>query len=212
MSEVKSTIKETNTRGEYIVDTADLGEGEPRGALLVPKKNGSESNTVMKREETQDVPDETASAVEPTATTTRNSHKTSKTSTPIRSTFAESTRQQRSSRGNIESDLQQPPVKRSHKKGAGIAAQLAAQQQIQGVDDEGSPVPGGEEEDVEVDPVVDPNEPRYCICNGPGYGEMVGCDGDNCRKEWFHLKCVGLKTPPGKDGKSIRNLPIIPSS
>ncbi|KAI8138762.1 hypothetical protein BJV82DRAFT_522916 [Fennellomyces sp. T-0311] len=43
---------------------------------------------------------------------------------------------------------------------------------------------------------IDPNEPRYCICNQVSYGDMVACDGENCEKEWFHYACVGLVEPP----------------
>lgn len=39
-------------------------------------------------------------------------------------------------------------------------------------------------------------EPLYCYCQQVSYGEMVGCDGENCEKEWFHLPCTGLKEPP----------------
>lgn len=39
----------------------------------------------------------------------------------------------------------------------------------------------------------------YCYCNQIAYGEMVGCDGDNCELEWFHLPCIGLSNlPKGK--------------
>ncbi|SCV03714.1 LAME_0H12640g1_1 [Lachancea meyersii CBS 8951] len=42
-------------------------------------------------------------------------------------------------------------------------------------------------------------EALYCYCNQVAYGEMVGCDGDNCILEWFHLPCIGLETlPKGK--------------
>lgn len=42
-------------------------------------------------------------------------------------------------------------------------------------------------------------EALYCYCNQVAYGEMVGCDGDNCELEWFHLPCIGLETlPKGK--------------
>ncbi|WAR26318.1 ING3-like protein [Mya arenaria] len=45
----------------------------------------------------------------------------------------------------------------------------------------------------------DPNEPRYCLCNQVSYGEMVGCDNDDCPIEWFHYPCVGLtQAPKGK--------------
>lgn len=36
----------------------------------------------------------------------------------------------------------------------------------------------------------------YCFCQQVSYGEMVGCDNENCKYEWFHYGCVGLKEPP----------------
>ena len=39
-------------------------------------------------------------------------------------------------------------------------------------------------------------EPVYCYCNQVSYGEMVGCDGEDCKREWFHLPCTGLATLP----------------
>jgi inhibitor of growth protein 3 len=39
----------------------------------------------------------------------------------------------------------------------------------------------------------------YCICQQPSYGDMVGCDNDNCPYEWFHLECVGMKKVPKGD-------------
>lgn len=43
-------------------------------------------------------------------------------------------------------------------------------------------------------------EPRYCYCNEVSFGEMVACDNDACPREWFHLSCVGMTKPPGKNG------------
>lgn len=40
------------------------------------------------------------------------------------------------------------------------------------------------------------DEPLYCYCQQVSYGEMVGCDGENCEREWFHLPCTGLKELP----------------
>ncbi|KAI9226690.1 MAG: plan Homeodomain finger of tumor Supressor Ing4 [Piptocephalis tieghemiana] len=46
---------------------------------------------------------------------------------------------------------------------------------------------------------IDKDEPRYCICHQVSYGEMVGCDGEDCEIEWFHYECVGLTTKPKGD-------------
>jgi hypothetical protein len=46
---------------------------------------------------------------------------------------------------------------------------------------------------------IDPNEPRYCLCNQVSYGEMICCDNPNCSIEWFHYGCVGItEAPKGK--------------
>ncbi|XP_038875401.1 PHD finger protein ING1-like isoform X2 [Benincasa hispida] len=49
---------------------------------------------------------------------------------------------------------------------------------------------------MELELPVDPNEPTYCLCNQVSYGEMVACDNPNCKIEWFHFGCVGLKEQP----------------
>ena len=36
----------------------------------------------------------------------------------------------------------------------------------------------------------------YCFCQQVSFGEMVACDNENCEREWFHLPCVGLTSPP----------------
>lgn len=45
-------------------------------------------------------------------------------------------------------------------------------------------------------PINYDGEPVYCYCQQVSYGEMVGCDGESCEKEWFHLPCTGLKELP----------------
>ncbi|KAK7279140.1 hypothetical protein RJT34_24186 [Clitoria ternatea] len=49
---------------------------------------------------------------------------------------------------------------------------------------------------MDLDLPVDPNEPTYCFCNQVSYGEMVACDNPDCKIEWFHFACVGLKEQP----------------
>ncbi|KAM5553463.1 PHD finger protein ING1 [Rosa sericea] len=63
---------------------------------------------------------------------------------------------------------------------------------------------------MDLDIPVDPNEPTYCLCNQVSYGDMVACDNPNCKIEWFHFGCVGLKDQPkGKwycqDCSALRN-------
>lgn len=37
---------------------------------------------------------------------------------------------------------------------------------------------------------------KYCICNGPAYGDMVACDAFHMEVPWFHMECVGLSGTP----------------
>ena len=44
---------------------------------------------------------------------------------------------------------------------------------------------------------------KYCYCKKPwtdeeGAEPMIGCDGANCKIEWFHYSCVGIKQAPKK--------------
>ncbi|KAI6822303.1 hypothetical protein KC340_g12385 [Hortaea werneckii] len=36
----------------------------------------------------------------------------------------------------------------------------------------------------------------YCYCQKVSYGDMVGCDNDECAYQWFHWDCVGVKSEP----------------
>ena len=44
--------------------------------------------------------------------------------------------------------------------------------------------------------VADEDSQVYCFCQQVSFGEMVACDNDQCEREWFHLPCVGLTSPP----------------
>lgn len=39
-------------------------------------------------------------------------------------------------------------------------------------------------------------EGKYCICNGPAYGDMIACDAFHMEVPWFHMECVGLSGAP----------------
>eukprot|EP00300_Choanocystis_sp_HF-7_P032418 c4290_g1_i2.p1 GENE.c4290_g1_i2~~c4290_g1_i2.p1 ORF type:complete len:183 (+),score=34.14 c4290_g1_i2:692-1240(+) len=42
-------------------------------------------------------------------------------------------------------------------------------------------------------------DPKYCLCKRVAFGEMVACDSEQCKIEWFHFECVGLNaTPKGR--------------
>jgi chromatin modification-related protein YNG2 len=51
--------------------------------------------------------------------------------------------------------------------------------------------------DSSVDEVAaDEDSQVYCFCQQVSFGEMVACDNENCEREWFHLPCVKLTSPP----------------
>ncbi|KAK0521395.1 hypothetical protein OC835_006899 [Tilletia horrida] len=39
------------------------------------------------------------------------------------------------------------------------------------------------------------DETPYCFCRQVSFGEMIGCDSDTCKIEWFHIGCVGVSKP-----------------
>ena len=45
----------------------------------------------------------------------------------------------------------------------------------------------------------DEDENRYCFCNEKSYGEMVGCENDDCKYQWFHTGCLHMKKVPEED-------------
>lgn len=59
--------------------------------------------------------------------------------------------------------------------------------QQDGTSDRHRPLDDDEDED---------DQQLYCYCQKVSYGDMVGCDNDNCEYQWFHWGCVGLKSEP----------------
>ncbi len=51
-------------------------------------------------------------------------------------------------------------------------------------------------DDLFIGEPIDPNEPIYCLCSQVSYGEMICCDNELCRIEWFHFPCVDLVYKP----------------
>lgn len=63
-----------------------------------------------------------------------------------------------------------------------------------GLDGDGADEPAEGDED---DQAADGEDTRtYCYCDRVSFGDMIGCDGETCEREWFHLACLGMETPP----------------
>lgn len=172
----------SNARTEHPFGEDGAGDGDAHAA----KSAGSRGMDKPMKQETVDSAMNGSGQERPRSISisTRGGGKVSKTSTPTQSSFTENQRT-RPAR-NTE------PAKRSHKKGAGLAAQLAAAQLAH--EDDGSSMQG-DDDDEDRD-----SEPRYCYCNNVSYGEMVACDMASCPREWFHLDCVGLTKAPRGNG------------
>jgi hypothetical protein len=176
------------SKGEGVQSATDKEDLETDGEVA----GGERRNSTMKREEPETNGD-SMQGIQSTTVTTTKSGRASKPSTPALSQFPDPVRS-RSSRNALEAGSNN---KRSHKKGAGAAAQQLVAQRVSEAD-EGSSIQGDDEEAE-----IDADEPRYCYCNGVSYGQMVGCDADDCEREWFHLECVGLKVAPRSNGEFI---------
>ena len=192
--EIKNNTKEAaNVKGQHLVEDMGGNDGpaDARGGIAAGSRNNSDR--VAKREEQTEPSIGRSRAERPSSISTRGaggggSKAPSANPTPRDATFGERSRPPR--------NTAEQPQKRSHKKGAGLAAQLAARAAQH--DDDGSSAVGDDDDDD--DDGDGENEPRYCYCDGVSYGEMVGCDADNCAREWFHLQCVGLTRAPPKTG------------
>ena len=200
-----------NAKGEHITaeDATGGGDGaaDMRGALVVSSKNNSDKSNHTENgnsngTRTRDRPPSISVSTRGNGggAGDARSKNASKNPTPLTASFATTTDTTRSRPSRAKLDL---PAKRSHKKGAGIAAQIAAAAAAAAAaaqDDETSSIQG--EEEVEEIEGEGGEEPRYCYCNEVSYGNMVGCDAEDCPREWFHLDCVGLNKPPSKNGES----------
>ncbi|KAF8523734.1 hypothetical protein BU17DRAFT_63668 [Hysterangium stoloniferum] len=80
----------------------------------------------------------------------------------------------------------------NHPSTARVPAAAAVPPRTTVVQQDVAPAP----EEVEQDGGDEQDGGRYCYCHGHSYGEMVGCDDEQCAFEWFHLACIGLTNAP----------------
>jgi len=53
----------------------------------------------------------------------------------------------------------------------------------------------GKDAIIAADGEEERDENLYCFCQRGSFGEMIGCDSDDCKYEWFHIGCVGVSKP-----------------
>ena len=205
-SEVKNTMRETTTsRGDKMLedDTPSGGNNTAgiRGGLLLERSASRHGSTSG------------AKAVDSPrlgGAVMAGRGRASKVSTPIIGTFAEADSNGAENGNGKNKRLARPklkdhglhdslsprglPLKRSHKKGAGLAAQQQHERRLLKQEQSENMLPM--EEGDEVGEEFGEDEVTYCYCAQPSYGEMIACDNPKCPREWFHLECIGLKNAP----------------
>lgn len=100
-----------------------------------------------------------------------------------------------SNEGGAKISLAPRKTSQAGKKGAAAKAKQTSSKG-KGRGKESVSVNEAEEEEQEEDK----DQEKYCICGDVSWGDMVACDNE-CEKDWFHLKCVGLSTMPSKRQK-----------
>ncbi|KAJ9099375.1 hypothetical protein QFC20_005728 [Naganishia adeliensis] len=55
-----------------------------------------------------------------------------------------------------------------------------------------APTPPAVEEELQALEGDATDDTLYCFCQEKSHGEMIGCDNETCRFEWFHVKCMKL--------------------
>ncbi|KAI6248562.1 PHD finger protein ING1 [Erysiphe necator] len=178
---IKRVSPATNSQGSHEV----FDKINPR---KISGSKSSSKETISAQRESYETDQDSLADLQSSNFTTTKSGRASKPSTPSTSTFPETSRSR-----VTRTPLEIVNSRRSHKKGAGMISHVATTQNMD-VDDADK-----KQKSFEDDVDLDVDEPRYCICNNISYGEMVACDSKGCKREWFHLACVGLKTAPKGD-------------
>ncbi|KIM36444.1 hypothetical protein M413DRAFT_13950 [Hebeloma cylindrosporum] len=74
-------------------------------------------------------------------------------------------------------------------------SRLSRSTRIQQQEEEEQDADAEGDEDVEGDDGEDDDSRLYCFCHKQSFGDMIGCDNEDCPYQWFHIECVGVKTP-----------------
>ncbi|KAL2823895.1 hypothetical protein BDW59DRAFT_148169 [Aspergillus cavernicola] len=183
-TEPKAPVKETPSRTE-MVPLSDIRRDFVPETIDTSKISAPVST---QREATESKPTKSVEPSEVPAPVLANAPKgrSSKTSTPV---LASAEPVQQRVRPTRSTDT--APTKRAPKKNGINNVPVVPQ----------PPASDAEESLHEGDDEDEEGEPRYCYCNEISFGEMVACDNDACPREWFHLSCVGLTKPPGRNVK-----------
>jgi hypothetical protein len=101
--------------------------------------------------------------------------------------------------------------------GAGVADTNESPEEPEAADSSPKPAPGKRSHDATADGEADDAPPakqqkvsqrksrtqtqdaKYCYCGKVSSGRMVACDGEDCKREWFHFECLGIEKAPEEE-------------
>lgn len=191
---------------------------QPAAAPANPKQSGSRGNTPATTPVPEPQPAQPAHPAQP-APRRPSSRGKAASQEPPQTLAAERPRRASTARNTPAPELRQPS-KRTKRPAPGVVTtnsggtsaigkrKAAPRKKARGGNpkkERGASQQAEQEVEVEVDDdgnVIDPEEPRYCLCNRVSFGTMIQCDNvDNCKQEWFHLECVGLSEIPARTTK-----------
>lgn len=168
--------KRLKLTGGVVPPTSGLGRqasnlpGTPRGGTPVSARAGSagarSSQVAIKKTAPQGSRQNAAMRKQPKKSGLTHLRKSGKKNSPSSTNDSELSEAES---GSADDDISTPPPRRD-----------ADGDEDMGDDD------GGEGDDGRL----------YCLCQKVSFGDMVACDNEQCKYEWFHWGCVGLKSEP----------------
>ncbi|MBE7181416.1 MAG: hypothetical protein INR71_09455, partial [Terriglobus roseus] len=104
-------------------------------------------------------------------------------------------------RKKILTGKKRPRPRGAARSGSTTGDDESAVSEADGSDDDGHSRMGADgtaDDDVDMEE-EDSDDTKYCTCQRVSFGNMICCDNDNCRYQWFHWQCVGLEHEPEGD-------------
>lgn len=178
----KPTQSKTSTNG---------GRGSNGNSKLANgKSGGSNGNTSSSSKRKKAVSSTPADIPEPNSTQESSSaalhQSTSAGSDDVKTEFSEESNEIVNSSKRRNPNNQRATSSRSRKPASAKSTTAPSRKKVA----------KSEDFEEEEEPEEHNEEQLYCYCQQVSFGEMVGCDGPDCKIEWFHLPCIGLTQSP----------------
>ncbi|KAF2675246.1 hypothetical protein BT63DRAFT_382000 [Microthyrium microscopicum] len=163
-------------------------------------KTTVEAPSILKREEVDTPEDAPAAEVEPAQSVpvATRTGRASKTATPVVGAFPDDAARAPSRAARAKESVTGNGSHASSESGGAERTTAVREKRkrvaTRKVENGGDEADGEDVEDEEEE--ADGDEPRYCYCNEVSYGVMVACDSATCARQWFHLRCAGLREAP----------------